>query len=291
MKKGIEPGSEEYQDEGKLFIRVSSLSKYGIEERDQKYLSEELYQKLKNIGRSKWNLQTLKSDIWKQVTVQNIIALFDYLVNSNMLEKCNLGLNPTYLIHESYIKTYKCKNNFKIQLIFIPDEIDIIFKLHSGFSFCNNYYSCNKLFIENINDVLKKECVYEINEYEIYLSNDQFCYKVMNLERLYIRQHKYEERGYKIILSNKTLLFINSKRENFYEKSTLIQSLMLMNNRFDEQLSDIQFGGKISQLLRSLLHLEHIKIIEIAITRPFNHYFKKIQQSNTNDCNIYDVIW
>ncbi|PIS13558.1 MAG: hypothetical protein COT67_01095 [Candidatus Tagabacteria bacterium CG09_land_8_20_14_0_10_41_14] len=48
MKKGIEPGAEAYQDEGRLFIRVSSLSKYGIEDKDQKYLGEELYQKLKN---------------------------------------------------------------------------------------------------------------------------------------------------------------------------------------------------------------------------------------------------
>jgi len=46
MKKGFEPGSEAYQDEGKLFIRVSSLSKNGIESKDQKYLSDELYQKL-----------------------------------------------------------------------------------------------------------------------------------------------------------------------------------------------------------------------------------------------------
>ena len=47
FKKGIEPGSGEYQEEGKLFIRVSNLSKYGIENRNQKYLSNELYQKLK----------------------------------------------------------------------------------------------------------------------------------------------------------------------------------------------------------------------------------------------------
>lgn len=47
MRKGFEPGSEAYQEEGKLFIRVSSVSKLGIEEKDQKYLSEELYQKLK----------------------------------------------------------------------------------------------------------------------------------------------------------------------------------------------------------------------------------------------------
>jgi len=47
MKKGIEIGSAQYQEKGKLFIRVSNLSKQGTIEKDQKYLSEELYQKLK----------------------------------------------------------------------------------------------------------------------------------------------------------------------------------------------------------------------------------------------------
>lgn len=47
MKKGIETGSEAYRDEGKPFIRVSSLSRNGVEDGNQKYLSEELYQKLK----------------------------------------------------------------------------------------------------------------------------------------------------------------------------------------------------------------------------------------------------
>jgi len=46
MKKGFEPGSEAYQEEGELFIRVSSLSKFGTEEKNQKYLSTELYEKL-----------------------------------------------------------------------------------------------------------------------------------------------------------------------------------------------------------------------------------------------------
>ncbi|HAJ44728.1 MAG: dna methylase-type i restriction-modification system [Candidatus Azambacteria bacterium GW2011_GWE1_42_9] len=46
-KKGIEPGAEEYQEEGKLFIRVSSLSKQGITDKDQKYLSDKLYLELK----------------------------------------------------------------------------------------------------------------------------------------------------------------------------------------------------------------------------------------------------
>ncbi len=47
MKKGIEPGAEVYQDEGNLFVRVSSLSKNGIEDKDQKYLNGGLYEKLK----------------------------------------------------------------------------------------------------------------------------------------------------------------------------------------------------------------------------------------------------
>jgi restriction endonuclease S subunit len=47
MKKGFEPGSDEYQDEGKQFIRVSSITKQGIIDKDQKYLCDELYQQLK----------------------------------------------------------------------------------------------------------------------------------------------------------------------------------------------------------------------------------------------------
>jgi len=45
--KGIEPGRKNYRDKGKPFIRVSNLSIYGFTDRDQKYLSEELYQQLK----------------------------------------------------------------------------------------------------------------------------------------------------------------------------------------------------------------------------------------------------
>ena len=46
--KGFEPGSEAYKEEGKLFIRVSSLSKEGITDKDQKYLDEKIYEELKN---------------------------------------------------------------------------------------------------------------------------------------------------------------------------------------------------------------------------------------------------
>jgi len=47
IKKGIEVGAEEYQEEGKIFIRVSSMTKFGIVESDQKYLNDKLYEKLK----------------------------------------------------------------------------------------------------------------------------------------------------------------------------------------------------------------------------------------------------
>ncbi len=47
IKKCIEPGSEAYQETGILFLRVSNLSKFGIKDSNQQYLSEELYRTLK----------------------------------------------------------------------------------------------------------------------------------------------------------------------------------------------------------------------------------------------------
>lgn len=46
IKRGIEVGGEQYQEEGKPFIRVSNLSIHGLIERDQKYIDETLYAKL-----------------------------------------------------------------------------------------------------------------------------------------------------------------------------------------------------------------------------------------------------
>lgn len=48
MKKGIEPGSEAYTDEGKLFIRVSNISQFGLADKDQKYVSDQLYKEMKD---------------------------------------------------------------------------------------------------------------------------------------------------------------------------------------------------------------------------------------------------
>jgi len=46
IKRGIEVGGEQYQEEGKPFIRVSNLSIHGLIERDQKYIDETLYARL-----------------------------------------------------------------------------------------------------------------------------------------------------------------------------------------------------------------------------------------------------
>jgi restriction endonuclease S subunit len=47
VKKGVETGSEAYSEEGKLFVRVSDFSIYGIDE-GEKRIAEELYKKLKD---------------------------------------------------------------------------------------------------------------------------------------------------------------------------------------------------------------------------------------------------
>jgi type I restriction enzyme, S subunit len=47
IKKCIEPGSEAYQDSGIPFLRVSNLSKFGINTDNQQFLSETLYDTLK----------------------------------------------------------------------------------------------------------------------------------------------------------------------------------------------------------------------------------------------------
>jgi len=61
MKKGFEPGSDEYKESGKFFIRVSSISKQGLIDKDQKYLSEGLYNELKgNYEPKKWEILLTK---------------------------------------------------------------------------------------------------------------------------------------------------------------------------------------------------------------------------------------
>lgn len=48
ISKGVEVGSEEYNEEGIPFIRVSNLNKYEMNDNNQKYISNELFDTLKN---------------------------------------------------------------------------------------------------------------------------------------------------------------------------------------------------------------------------------------------------
>ncbi len=48
IQKGIEPGSEIYQDKGVPFVRVSNISKFGIKDNNQQYLSQENYNRFKD---------------------------------------------------------------------------------------------------------------------------------------------------------------------------------------------------------------------------------------------------
>jgi len=48
IKKCIEPGSEAYQDDGIPFLRVSNLLKFGINNNNQQFISETLYDSLKS---------------------------------------------------------------------------------------------------------------------------------------------------------------------------------------------------------------------------------------------------
>ena len=47
IKKCIEPGSDAYQDSGVPFVRVSNLSKFGINNDNQQFISESLYESVK----------------------------------------------------------------------------------------------------------------------------------------------------------------------------------------------------------------------------------------------------
>jgi len=48
LLKGVEVGSSSYKEEGIPFIRVSNITKFGIIEKDQKYISKDFYLNLKD---------------------------------------------------------------------------------------------------------------------------------------------------------------------------------------------------------------------------------------------------
>lgn len=97
MKKGIEPGSNEYQDEGKLFIRVSNISKQGFTDKDPKYLREELYRQLKDGFEPKVGEILLTKDATPGVAYV-LKELIESIVGSGIMRlKVKDDIEPEYL--------------------------------------------------------------------------------------------------------------------------------------------------------------------------------------------------
>jgi len=100
FQKGIEVGSENYQEEGKPFIRVSNLSIHGFVERDQKYIGDKLYQKLKDTYEPKVGDFLLTKDATPGIAyvvkepVEGIIAsgILKLRINEDEIDKEYLAL-------------------------------------------------------------------------------------------------------------------------------------------------------------------------------------------------------
>ena len=100
LKKGIEVGSENYREEGKPFIRVSNISIHGFVERDQKYIDEELYQKLKDTYKPKVGDFLLTKDATPGIayvvkeSIEGIIAsgILKLTIDENKIDKEYLAL-------------------------------------------------------------------------------------------------------------------------------------------------------------------------------------------------------
>lgn len=97
MAKGIEPGSDAYQEEGKSFIRVSSLSKFGIKSRDQKFLSDTLYKTLSGNYRPAVGEILLTKDASPGISYV-IKEPIEGIISGGILRlKVSPGLDPEYL--------------------------------------------------------------------------------------------------------------------------------------------------------------------------------------------------
>jgi len=112
IQKGIEPGSENYQDKGKPFIRVSNLSINGFVDRDQKYLSEELYQQLRETYEPKQGDFLLTKDATPGIAyvvkeqIEGIISsgILRLQINENEIDKEYLALCINSIIGKMHIE-------------------------------------------------------------------------------------------------------------------------------------------------------------------------------------------
>src|SRR3989344_3588239 len=96
-KKGFEPGADAYEDEGKLFIRVSSLSKHELLEKDQKYINKKLYEELRKEYEPKRGEILLTKDASPGVAYV-LDKSVEGIISSGILRlKLKEEVNPDYL--------------------------------------------------------------------------------------------------------------------------------------------------------------------------------------------------
>jgi len=97
VKKGFEPGAGAYEDEGKLFIRVSSVSKHELLEKDQKYINKKLYDELKKEYEPKKGEILLTKDASPGVAYV-LDRPVEGIISSGILRlKLKEEINPDYL--------------------------------------------------------------------------------------------------------------------------------------------------------------------------------------------------
>ena len=97
VKKGLEPGADAYEDEGKLFIRVSSISKHELIDKDQKYISQKLYEELKKEYEPKKGEILLTKDASPGVAYA-LDTNVEGIISSGILRlKLKEEINPDYL--------------------------------------------------------------------------------------------------------------------------------------------------------------------------------------------------
>jgi len=113
VTKGIEPGSEKYQEEGKPFIRVSNLSKFGINDNNQKYLAADFYQELKINYQPKMGEILLSKDATPGIAYVVKEPIEGIIAGGILRLKVKEELEPEYLslIINSSIGQYQMKRD------------------------------------------------------------------------------------------------------------------------------------------------------------------------------------
>jgi len=98
IKKGVEPGSEVYCEEGIPFIRVSNIFKFGVKDNNQQYLSRENYDKFKENFEPKAGEILLTKDATPGIAYY-LDSKIEGIISGGILRlKPKIKIEPEYLV-------------------------------------------------------------------------------------------------------------------------------------------------------------------------------------------------